>query len=340
MKRPRFLAAVAVCLPMMASMAEVSTLRPIYQQACSSNGIGEDQCFCILDEVVRKHGEAAARFVGLDMALRYDESFAILEQIGEDAGFAASSTFEDAQYKECSADRLARLKGTYQSAGPGVATTMSATEDAAGGTVSPGGQFTTFEAFSSAPPILDLRQADREVIADITAEIKDKILKGNPYANFQDYISFYPVVNMKGGIDTNGDGQADLHPGDADYAVEVQKRSLPTKLYISRDGGNLQVLGEVRFRSGLYAPYVRIELRGDAAGMSGFDPADLGNMEDLMRAMQRPQHLYFVFPEANPDSANNLAMRGNNSLGFDSSPNGAANGNSHGDAIFEFRIGM
>ena len=331
-------AALAVVTP--ASAADEDTLRSVYGSACSSNGIDEKQCFCILDVVVDKHGETAARFVGLDMSLRYDEAFAILEEIGEDAGFAASSTFEDAQHKECSTGRLARLEGTYRSTGPAVATTMTAAANAAGGTESPGQGFATFEAFASALPILDLRNVDREVIADVTAHISSEILNANPYANFQDYITFYQIVNAKGGIDTNGDGQADLHPGDADYAIEVQKRSLPTKLYISRDGGNTQVLGEVRFRSGLFAPYVRVELPGNASGLSGFDAADLGNVEDLMRAMQTPQYLYFVFPEANPNGANYLARRDNNSIGFDRSPNGAAEGNGHDDAVFKFRIGM
>ena len=327
---------LAVVAP--ASGADKESLRSVYGVACSSNGIDEDQCFCILDVVVREHGEAAAEFVGLDMSLRYDESFAILEQIGEDAGYAASTTFEDAQYKECSAGRLARLKGTTQNSGPAVATAVSASAVAAGGTASTDRRFATFDAFGSGLPILDLRHLDGEAIADINGQIKDKILSGNPNANFQDYITFYQIVNVRGGVDTDGDGQADIHPGDADYAIEVQKRSLPTKLYISREGGNSQVLGDIRFGNGLFAPYVRIELRPDASGMGAFNAANIGNMEELMRAMQTPQHLYFVFPDANPDGANHLVRRDSNSIGFAGAPEGSSN--SHDDAVFEIRIGM
>lgn len=65
------------------------------------------------------------------------------------------------------------------------------------------------------PPLLDLQDITGLVTASFTV---------NREAAFDNFVGFYAVVNEDGGIDTTGDGIADLNPGDLGYtkaAVEA-----------------------------------------------------------------------------------------------------------------------
>lgn len=332
----RSLARGAAAVALVAGVSQAADLWSVYQPACSSNGIPDEQCRCIQKLVVDTHGEAAARYVGLDMTLRYDEASVILEQIGEDKAFAAADTFDVALNKDCTSGRLARLRGESQAAGTGVASVSS--EAAAAAMQQPRQKFSTFDAFSSVAPVLDLRRIEREAIADVTLQIKDEVLHARPNQNMRDYLGFYEVVDANGGIDTNGDGQADLRPGDGDYASAAQRQMLSTKLYFQKSSGSSQVLGEVRFRNKIYAPVVRIQ-GAPAGGNSEMGQGQLKSMQDLMKMMSKPRNLYFVYPAANPGGANHLIKLDNNSIGFASSPSNGGGSASHDDAIFGFRVG-
>lgn len=328
----------------LSSVTHAQSLWSMYEPGCNSSGIAPETCRCSMDEVVEAHGEAAARYVGLEMILRYDEASALKEQIGEDKAYAAGAAFEAAQYKECAAGRLARLKGTYESAGASATTqTADSSADAAGAPMS-AETFQNINVFAANAPVIDLRQMNGEVIADVSANFNDaSLLTGGANSSLKNFLGFYRVADLEGGIDTNGDGLADVRPGDDEYSAEVQKRSMPKKLYVSEHGGAQQVLGEAQFQGGeMYAFYVR--MKGDRSKQRLMGSVNTANkpqsMEDLLRTMQTPQHLFFVFPAANPNGSSHIVALGNSVFRFSVLPMESASADDHDDAQITFSFGM
>lgn len=302
----------------------------LYEPACLSNGIDSDPCRCILDEVVKTHGEKAARYVGLEMLLRYEEATAMRDAIGEDKAFAASSLFDIAQNKHCTAGRLARLKGTYTGSGTGTAAasiTATASDAAQTQSSKPTGRASgALNVVTSDAPVFDLRNYPQGAVVDVTAALNDEMFKIADGKNLRNYVGFYRITDIKGGIDTNGDGRADVRPGDAGYAKKVQVQGVSSKLYLSKDAGKSQYLGEVHLEGGaLYAPYIRFKGKRGAAGFPGdfpFSTKDKNAMADFLRkGMKNPTNLYFVFVGANPDGAIHLTHLGNSKFGFEDKPN-------------------
>ena len=237
--------------------APASELEALFEAACGSVGIDGNRCTCIMGLVIERHGEAAARYVVLDMNLRYDEAAAAMQQAGEDEAFAASETFEAVQHKECSSGRLARQQGEWAAAGPGGAAVSSS---AVAAEQRPTPSATTINAVFAdghSVPLIDLSAHPRGGIIDVSARFTDAALASSGSRNLRSFVGFYAVVDASGGIDINGDGAADVRPGDDNYSATAQARTLPTKLYWQSDAGNQQVLGEVRLPGGKrYVPLV------------------------------------------------------------------------------------
>ena len=105
------------------------------------------------------------------------------------------------------------------------------------------------------------------------------------------------------------------------------------------------MLGEVRFDGGkLFAPYLRYQgAGGDLGGLMG--PTGSGksasmSMDDVMKFMQTPQHLYFVFPAANPNGKDHLRILSDTTFGFEDLPDSASSDESFDDFIFQIIAGQ
>ena len=322
-------------------IAAAESLWSLYEPGCLANGVDPEPCLCILDEVVKAHGEKAARFVGLEMQMRDEEAAAIRDAIGEDKAFAASSMFDIAQNKHCSAGRLARLKGKYTGSSSGAAA-VSSSAAAAGQNQSSGRPSGTLNVMKADIPIVDLRNHPGGAVVDVTATLTDEMKKFSSGTNLRNYVGFYRVADSKGGIDTNGDGRADVHPGDDDYANQAETHRVANKLYLAKEAGKNQYLGEVHLEGGaLYAPYIRFKGKRGSTGLSGGFPFAAGNdpkamMDFFSKGAKKPSNLYFVFAKANPDGVAHLAPVGNSQVGFENTPNG---GNTNfDDVILDFKF--
>ena len=324
MSRNLVSAFLATCsLGLTTAPAWAEDLWSIYDPACNANGIDPDRCLCILDTVVTNHGEAAARYVGLDMVLRYDEAAAILEQIGEDKAFAAGDSFDLAQNKDCSAGRIARLKGTYVNGETGEASASATATEATRADESTSA-LPTNTVLAKDATVLDLRDHPNGGIVDVSSIISDEVWDLIGGSNTRNFLGFFRVADLKGGIDLSGDGKADVHPGEPGYGQHVQRLALSTKLYFSESAGKSQVLGDIQLDGGaLYAPYIRF--KGAAGGASGMPTdGDMAAMQDFLRnGMAGPHHLFFPFRQANIGGIDHIQRLTDNSFGFEDVKGGA-----------------
>ncbi|PVV12317.1 MAG: hypothetical protein B6D72_08320 [gamma proteobacterium symbiont of Ctena orbiculata] len=340
-----FTLASAACLTLslLAGSAIAEDLWTLYQPACLANGIDPDPCICILDEVVKAHGEQAARYVGLDMSMRHEEANAILAVIGEDKAFAAGSMFDIAQNRNCTSGRVARLKGSYSSSEPNAVSAAATASSIAGANLSSQNSARTVNVMTAGIPIIDLRSHDGEVTGDVSVTFGAGVDPAGGATNIRNHLGFYPVSDETGGVDTNGDGIADVKPGDPDYANKAQTYALPTKLYITKQPGREQYLGEVRLSGGaLYAPFLRYRGKSAPSGLPAgfpFGANDRQKMEDFLKAgSKKPSSLYFVFAAANPKGMKHLVNLGNNQLGFEETPLKGLAERDYDDALFNFNF--
>ncbi|MDZ8055933.1 MAG: DUF4114 domain-containing protein [Aulosira sp. ZfuVER01] len=128
----------------------------------------------------------------------------------------------------------------------------------------------------------------------------------NREAAFNNYIGFYKTADENGGIDTNGDGKADILPGQAGYTqAAINQRISDINLSVSNQGtakftANFQA-------GGIVVPFIVINEKLDALldANTTNDPA-----------------VYFPFLGANSDKVDHIRMLGNNIIGFEDLPNG------------------
>ncbi|GAB1543661.1 hypothetical protein NUACC21_63370 [Scytonema sp. NUACC21] len=148
--------------------------------------------------------------------------------------------------------------------------------------------------------LIDLRNVSTQVRAEFVL---------NREAVFNNFVSFYQVADVNGGIDINGDGTVDLRPGDANYAqTAVQRRVAEIDLRVSNQS---TVTSFGTFSPGsLFAPFIIVNGTPEAItdGNPNNDPAT-----------------YFSFLGANPDRVDRIRLLGNNTFGFEDLPNGGDN---------------
>ena len=137
---------------------------------------------------------------------------------------------------------------------------------------------------SSSQPLIDLR--------DITGMSK-LTFTVNRDAVLDNFVGFYPVVNSNGGLDTNGDGVADLNPGDSDYRAAALKAF--TEVGLVTPNRTESVITSELAGGKLYAPLMVVN--GTAA-----------NYQD--------KTVLFAFAAANPDGMNHVRMV-NGRMGFE-----------------------
>ncbi|MFM6077440.1 MAG: DUF4114 domain-containing protein, partial [Dolichospermum sp.] len=125
-------------------------------------------------------------------------------------------------------------------------------------------------------------------------------------ANYNNFVGFYQVTGENGGIDTNGDGQADILPGEAGYIqAAINKRISDINLSVN-DGGTA-TSSAILPSGSILVPFLIVNGTPDALldSNSNNDP-----------------NIYFTFLGANSDGVDHVRMLGNNTFGFEDMPGG------------------
>ncbi|MBD2136289.1 FG-GAP repeat protein [Anabaena sp. FACHB-1237] len=146
---------------------------------------------------------------------------------------------------------------------------------------------------------LDLRSLskDQTVNADFTI---------NGEASFNNTVGFYRVVNEQGGIDIDGNGTADINPGQDGY-IQAAINSRVDGLNLNAPNGTTAT-GSGGLQGGyIFAPFLIINSTVDAFldGNSSNDP-----------------QIYFSYLGANSDGADHVRVLGDNTFGFEDLPGG------------------
>jgi Domain of unknown function (DUF4114) len=128
----------------------------------------------------------------------------------------------------------------------------------------------------------------------------------NREAAYNNFISFYQVTNENGGIDINGDGTADILPGQTGYTqAAVRSRISGIDLTVNNQGtatytGNF-------LPGSLLAPFIIVNGRPEAI---------------LDSNPNNNPAVYFPFLGANTDKVDHIRLFANNVFGFEDLPNG------------------
>ncbi|AFY36089.1 beta-propeller fold lactonase family protein [Calothrix sp. PCC 7507] len=145
--------------------------------------------------------------------------------------------------------------------------------------------------------LIDLRGVTQSVTAEFIV---------NREAAYDNFVGFYAVADENGGIDTNGDGIADVLVGQAGYTeAAVSQRVAGIDLTVNNQG-TATYTGTFEADS-LFAPFIIANGRPDAILDS-----DPNNNPDV----------YFSFLGANTDQASHIRLLGSNTFGFEDLVNG------------------
>jgi len=128
---------------------------------------------------------------------------------------------------------------------------------------------------------LDLRDITGMVTTEFTV---------NREAAFDNFVGFYEVVNTDGGIDVDGDGLADLLPGDVGYADAALAGALDNVALATGDGQTSVVTTEIAGEA-LYAPILIVD--------ATLDQAIAGETSNVL----------FAFGAANPDGQDQVLFQ-------------------------------
>ncbi|MBW4612238.1 MAG: cadherin domain-containing protein [Desmonostoc vinosum HA7617-LM4] len=150
---------------------------------------------------------------------------------------------------------------------------------------------------NSQAELIDLRSETQLVKADFVV---------NREATFDNFIGFYQITDENGGIDIDGDRNADILPGQAGYTqAAVRGRIAGIDLTVSNQGtatftGTFQP-------GGIFAPFMIADGRPDAIldSSTNNDPA-----------------VYFSFLGANSDKVDHIRLLGDNIFAFEDLANG------------------
>ncbi|MEM9137230.1 MAG: 5'-nucleotidase C-terminal domain-containing protein, partial [Cyanobacteria bacterium P01_F01_bin.42] len=169
-------------------------------------------------------------------------------------------------------------------------------------------------------------------------------------AVFDNLVGFYEIIDGTGGIDTDGDGEADLQPGDAGYARAAITNRVDNFGIRAGSSGNpalntsVDEFGNVILAGGTrYAPFVIAG--GGPLGFQGFIDAEdaaaaAGGTFNGAAEFLEDVVAYFSFVGANPDGAEHLQSRGNNVFGFEDLPSNIFSDMDFNDAVFSFEFSI
>ncbi|MHC5713065.1 MAG: DUF4114 domain-containing protein, partial [Nostoc sp.] len=145
--------------------------------------------------------------------------------------------------------------------------------------------------------VIDLRDVQQSVKAEFNVYRE---------ASYNDYVGFYQVTDANGGIDTNGDGKADILTGQAGYIqAAVNSRVAGIDLSVKNQGTATET---GTFQPGaIFAPFIIVNGKPDALldNNPNNDPA-----------------VYFPFLGANSDHTDHIRLLASNTFGFEDLPNG------------------
>jgi hypothetical protein len=195
-----------------------------------------------------------------------------------------------------------------------------------------------FDPTASANVSLDAdRQSESSEVQNVT---------NGTDAAFDNLIGLYRVINAQGGIDTNGDGTADLTPGVAsfsDYARAALNAQVDFTLRAGASRTTAQQSGSVFLVDGqFYAPF--IIANGGSGTVQSFITAENAETDSIFNnaasaANIRELVTYFSFANANPDGVAHLKSYGNGVFGFEDLPGGVGvSDNDFNDAVFAFNF--
>lgn len=144
---------------------------------------------------------------------------------------------------------------------------------------------------------LDLRNVTGTVNAEFIV---------NREANFNNFVGFYRATDANGGIDTNGDGIADVTPGQAGY-VEAAVKNRLSNVGLTTNNGGTTISKTTLQGGGVYLPFLIVDGRPD--GLLDSNPNNNPN-------------IYFTFLGANADKVDHVRILGDNIFGFEDLPGG------------------
>jgi hypothetical protein len=123
----------------------------------------------------------------------------------------------------------------------------------------------------------------------------------NREANYNNFVGFYRVTDANGGIDTNGDGKADILPGQDGYVQAAINGRLSDINLAVNNGGKANFNNTLQGGS-IYVPFLVVNGTPDA--LLDSNP---NNNPDI----------YFTFLGANSDGVDHVRMLGDNTFGFE-----------------------
>jgi hypothetical protein len=123
----------------------------------------------------------------------------------------------------------------------------------------------------------------------------------NAEAAFDNFMGFYQITGENGGIDTDGDRNADILPGQAGY-TQAAVRGRVVGIDLTGNNQTTNTFTGSFPADGIFAPFLIANGRPDAIldSNSSNDPA-----------------VYFPFLGANSDQADHLRLLGDNIFGFE-----------------------
>jgi len=136
---------------------------------------------------------------------------------------------------------------------------------------------------SASAALLDLTGLEGAVAIEFTV---------NREAAYDNFVGYYKITDASGGIDLDGDGIADILPGDAGY-TEAALATYETDLSLVTANGQESVILHSLEGGNLYAPLLVVD--GHPA-----DPASVDT-----------DQVYFAFTEANADGLDHIQISGN-----------------------------
>ncbi|MEH2300284.1 MAG: FG-GAP-like repeat-containing protein, partial [Nostoc sp.] len=145
--------------------------------------------------------------------------------------------------------------------------------------------------------VIDLRDVKQSVKAEFNVYRE---------ASYNNYVGFYQVTDENGGIDTNGDGKADILTGQAGYTqAAVRGRVAGIDLTTSNQA---TATSTATFQPGaIFVPFIIVNGRPNALldNNSNNDPT-----------------VYFPFLGANSDQSDHIRLLASNTFGFEDLPGG------------------
>ena len=146
--------------------------------------------------------------------------------------------------------------------------------------------------------LLDLRNITGPVKADFVV---------NREAAYNNFVGFYKVADENGGIDTNGDGRADILPGQAGYAQAAVRGRVSDLALAVNNNGTANFNNKTLQGGSFFAPFIIT---------NGGTPDNYDNINS---------RIYFTFGAANSDGVDHVRLLGDNTFGFEDLAGGGDN---------------